>query len=298
MGKCIILLSEKSSGSSIVQKFVTKYTDAKLLPNTRHYENETLYWTKAASLLGLDQHDMVDSEVPLSRDYGKSELIKLLRDNLPGYTPPEGDKELVHEGWSELCKQYTPVLFEKSPHHLCQRAALDLICEQIKRDKDNEYMIVGLIRNPMDTIYSQYDRWCSPPALVESQWLKAYTNLLELKQKLGDQVLILRYEDVANDNNKVKPVIEFCEVELPEFSGSYIDTKSLHRWKSNMSFSHSLSKNTLALAQLYNYSNSEMTISKSLLRKTRFNLLNFFRRPFYKYVKPYLTKAGLKRKRK
>lgn len=298
MGKCIILLSEKSSGSSIVQKFVTKYTDAKLLPNTRHYENETLYWTKAASLLGLDQHDMVDSEVPLSREHGKSELIKLLRDNLPGYTPPEDDKELVHEGWSMLCKQYSPVLFEKSPHHLCQRAALDLICEQIKRDRDNEYLIVGLVRNPMDTIYSQYDRWCSPPALVESQWLKAYSNLFELKKKLGEQVLILRYEDVANDNNRVKPIINFCGAELPRIKDSYIDTKSLKRWESDANFFHELSSATRTLANEYNYSDDETTMQKRNTSLLRFKIINYFRRPLYTKVKPQLTRMGFKRRRK
>lgn len=297
MGKCIILLSEKSSGSSIVQKFVTKYTHAKLLPNTRHYENETLYWTKAASLLGLEQHDMVDSEVPLSREYGKSELIKLLRDNLPGYNPPEDDKELIHEGWSMLCKQYTPVLFEKSPHHLCQSAALDLICEQIKRDRDNEYLIVGLVRNPMDTIYSQYDRWCSPPALVESQWLKAYSNLLELKKKLGSQMITLRYEDIATDNSTVHPIVTFCQDDIKINYAQDIDKKSISRWRNSRTYYHKLSTETLQLALFLGYDEEDINVKPSTYKRVVFSVLYPSRRVIYKRLKPLALKLGLKRKR-
>ncbi|MAE35883.1 MULTISPECIES: sulfotransferase [Thalassolituus] len=297
MGKCIILLSEKSSGSSIVQKFVTKYTHAKLLPNTRHYENETLYWTKAASLLGLEQHDMVDSEVPLSREYGKSELIKLLRDNLPGYNPPEDEKELVHNGWSMLCKQYTPVLFEKSPHHLCQKAALDLICEQIERDKDNEYLIIGLIRNPMDTIYSQYDRWCSPPALVESQWLKAYTNLLELKKKLGNQMITVRYEDIAADNSTIQPIIKFCQDDIQIKYAQDIDNKSMSRWRNSKTYYHILSDETIQLASILGYDEEVISLKRSTYKKLLFSVVYPVRRAVYKKIKPLALKLGIKRKR-
>ena len=80
--KNIILLSEKSSGSSACQNLLARFTNIRHVAQTRHFENETLYWTKAASILGKSQIKMVDSEVPIDPVKAKSDLISLLRDNL------------------------------------------------------------------------------------------------------------------------------------------------------------------------------------------------------------------------
>ncbi len=66
--QCIIILSIKSSGSSACQNLLSKFSQVSYVPKTRHFENETLYWTKAASVLGLPQVDMIDSEVPISKE--------------------------------------------------------------------------------------------------------------------------------------------------------------------------------------------------------------------------------------
>ncbi len=69
--KCIILLSEKSSGSSAIQNLLANYTKISHLANTRHYENESLYWVKASSVLGLKQNNMIASEVPIDMETAK-----------------------------------------------------------------------------------------------------------------------------------------------------------------------------------------------------------------------------------
>ena len=49
---CYFLLSLKSSGSSIVQANLAKSINARVLEKTTHFENETLYFVKAGSVLG------------------------------------------------------------------------------------------------------------------------------------------------------------------------------------------------------------------------------------------------------
>ena len=143
--KNIIILSEKSSGSSACQNLLTKFASIKHVSKTRHFENETLYWTKAASILGKPQLKMVDSEVPIECLKAKNDLISLLRDNLNNYTPPDNERELIMQGWRLLCKNHSPIFLEKSPHHLCQWSALELIIEHIREVNDVDFLIIGLI---------------------------------------------------------------------------------------------------------------------------------------------------------
>ena len=80
--KSIILLSEKSSGSSAFQNLLSSVQDVKHIKTTRHYENESLYWTKAASILNMPQIKMVDSEVPLSKKKAIKDLNIFLSETL------------------------------------------------------------------------------------------------------------------------------------------------------------------------------------------------------------------------
>ena len=108
MANCqsIIILSEKSSGSSACQDLLSEFADIRHVSRTRHFENETLYWTKAASILGRRQRKMVDSEVPIPPERARSDLIELLRDNLDDYQPPDSDEKLIMDGWRRLCRQH------------------------------------------------------------------------------------------------------------------------------------------------------------------------------------------------
>ena len=107
------------------------------------------------------------------------ELLKLNVDK--NYIPINDDKELVFDGWAKLCQRYAPVFIEKSPHHLYQWSSILLIVECMEKLTDVEFLIIGLIRNPMDTIYSMWDRWRSRPEHIQFEWLLAYQNLLKLK---------------------------------------------------------------------------------------------------------------------
>ena len=150
--------SSKSSGSSALQNLLAKLPQVDHISKTRHFEYETLYWTKAASVLRLPQVDMLDSEVPISKERARLDLINLLCDNLESYTPPSDNDELIFGGWKLLCQNYSPVFLEKSPHHLHQWSALELINECIERIPEVDFLIVGLVRNPMAILYSAWDR--------------------------------------------------------------------------------------------------------------------------------------------
>lgn len=263
--KSIIILSEKSSGSSACQNFLAMFANIQHVSKTRHFENETLYWTKAASILGKPQIKMVDSEVPIEREKARTDLIALLRDNLDDFVPPDRDEKLIIEGWRLLCKKYSPIFLEKSPHHLCQWSAIELIIECIRNLKDVDFLMIGLVRNPLDTIYSQYKRWKSPPEKVQKQWLVAYQNLLRLKDIVGSQLVILRYEDMVSSLRYLEPAFNFCEVTASTADKTYLHSKSIHKWKTDVLFGFSLSNETIELAEKYGYQRDELINQSHLL---------------------------------
>jgi hypothetical protein len=256
--KSIIILSGKSSGSSACQNLLAKFANINHVSKTRHFENETLYWTKAASVLGKPQLNMMNSGVPFEREKARIDLISLLQDNLDDYVPPSADEELVMEGWRLLCKKHSPIFIEKSPHHLYQWSAIELIIECIRKVNDVDFLLIGLIRNPMDTIYSQYKRWGSLPETVEEQWLVTYQNLRRLKDILGNQVVIVRYEDIVSSLEYLEPVFNFCEVTASDADETYLHKKSLQKWRYDMPFEFSLSNETIELAEEYGYQRDEV----------------------------------------
>jgi hypothetical protein len=232
--------------------------NARSVTRTRHYENETLYWTKAASILGLPQQHPVDSEVPIEPSRARADLIRLLQENLdPGYEPPDDDHELVFDGWRKLCFKFAPVFLEKSPHHLFQWSCIELILECIQTLRDVEFMLIGLVRNPMDTIYSQFSRWKTRPEKLEHQWFAAYTNLKKLKSILGDKLVIIRYEDIVISLDPLAPILNFCGAPKNVlYSG--LHTRSLSKWKNDRLFGFSLSPEVLLLAHEYGYTPPEL----------------------------------------
>jgi hypothetical protein len=224
---------------------------------TRHFEHETLYWTKAASILGLPQFGMVDSEVPIEPNRARTDLLALLEDNLDGFVPPDGDEDLIMEGWRSLCRQYAPVFLEKSPHHLCQWSALELIVRCMRRLDSVDFLLIGLIRNPLATIHSQYRRWQSAPEKVEVQWRIAYRNLMRLRDIVGSRLLVLRYEDMVASPRWLTPVLGFCGV-AARTTESALHDRSVTHWASDLRFDFSLSPETVAVAAQYGYRPSEL----------------------------------------
>ena len=252
----------------MLQKMLYKSVGARSVNRTRHFENETLYWTKAASVLGLPQTQMIASEVPLPSGRAKKELIELLIENLEGFSPPDDDRELVKSGWAQLCRHFGPIFVEKSPHHLCQWSAIALILEQIEFDEEVDFLLVGLVRNPLDSIYSQWKRWGASPVLLEAQWRRAYGNLRKLEEMQTYPLVLIRYEDICTTTTALNPVLSFCGV-IQNMEESEAHTRSFSKWKSDPWFHHEVSIETVELAESFGYSRSEFPQRANVLAKTQ-----------------------------
>jgi hypothetical protein len=208
---------------------------------------------------------MIDSEVPIAPDRARKDLRTLLVDNLDTPLLPETDSELVFDGWRQLCEAYRPVLVEKSPHHLCQWSALELIMEARDRLQDVDFFIIGLVRNPMDTLYSQFQRWRSPPERVQYQWGMAYRNLLKLADRFGENLMILRYEDMVSSVQHLQPVLEFCGVALGDGQQGYFHNRSVAKYRADRRFGFQLSDEISELAGSFGYSREALANEPSIL---------------------------------
>lgn len=255
--KCVVILSTKSAGSSALQNLLTAGGRVRHARWTRHNENETLYWTKAASVLGLPQVDMADSEVPIPARRARAELARFLRENLDGgYEPPLDDREFVFGGWAALCRQYVPVFLEKTPHHLHQRSALELILECERTLGDVGFLLVGLVRNPMDALYSMWSRRREIPEVHQFEWLEAYENLKWLSSRRPDIVTVIRYEDMVRDPSVVAPVCEFAGTDVP--GPGYMHARALAKWRSDRHYGFVLDDAVASLAREYGYSDGDI----------------------------------------
>jgi Sulfotransferase family len=276
--KCIIILSTKSSGSSACQNLLAKLVNIRHIEITRHFENESLYWTKAASVLCLPQLKMIDSEVPIAPSIAKTDMITLLEENL-GFLP-EGpiDKEFIFSGWNLLCHHYSPVFIEKSPHHLVQWSAIELILECIESLKSIDFLVIGLIRNPMDTLYSAYKRWKILPEHLQEEWYTAYHNLTKLEKILGNNLAILRYEDMVSSLSAMNKIFEFCGVNINNVDSQYLHSKSIQKWKKDSLYGFQLSSHVAELAKGFGYKEDE------IVNKTNsfWPILRYIMRGFYK----------------
>lgn len=280
--KCVIILSSKSSGSSALQKLLVKGNRGKYIINSRHKENETLFWVKAASILGLPQVNMLDSEVPIPRPKARAELIKLLTENLDSsYIPPVNDHELIFDGWRLLCQQNMPIFIEKSPHHLHQWSALELILECIDKLPCIDFLLIGLVRNPMDTLYSMWTRWKGIPEINQYEWHNGYNNLLKLKKLINEKLVIIRYEDMVLNTGCLQKIYQF--IDITDISNNkHFHNDSLHKWKQDLFYGFKLSDKVMALAEEYGYRYEDM-LNESyplwpIYRQTsRFFLYNFKR---------------------
>ncbi len=262
--KCIIILSHKSSGSSALQNLLSVGADVRIVEKSRHFENETLYWTKAASVLGLPQETMINSEVPIAAEKAREDLYNLLKDNLPSYSKPEKEKDLIFGGWELLCEYYSPIFLEKSPHHLFQWSALELIIECMEfLDSNVDFLLVGLVRNPMDMLYSSFRRLKTSPEKLQFEWHIAYQNLLKIKEILGDKVVIVRYEDLVSSIDYIKPIFDFCGSCISDIDPGYLHQRSINKWKNDKLYRFSLSTDVFDLAQRFGYSQEQLINSKT-----------------------------------
>jgi hypothetical protein len=258
LGTCVFVLSTKSAGSSVLQRVLVKSFGASLIRHTRHFENETLYWTKAASVLGLPQVRLPRSEVPLPADRARRELDSFVAANAPDHAARFDDVEGLVSAFEAVCRATGPIVVEKSPHHLYEAAALDLIVEFARRSQAVDVRFVGLIRNPVDTCYSTWRRFGIPPRVEERFWCLAGENLLALRNREPERTLILRYEDLASGRVDLNDLAAHLRLD-PVGSGlDLVDRDSLQRWREDTGYAHFPAPDTVALAGRLGYEPDEL----------------------------------------
>jgi Sulfotransferase family len=255
--KCVIILSTKSAGSSALQELICRHTPGRHVTHTRHAQHETLYWTKAASVLGLPQERIPGSEVPIPPARALSDLKELLTQNIPDFSCPAERRELIFEGWRRLCRQHGPLFVEKSPHHLHQPSALRLMREAERELPEVGFRYVGLVRNPMDALYSMWDRRRDDLVQYQVEWQAAYENLLAMREQVGERMFVVRYEDLSK-LEIVNALFEFIGCTATSEAQSFIHSRSRQKWKSDRWFGLQLAPAVMALAKHRGYQENEL----------------------------------------
>jgi hypothetical protein len=255
----VLLLSDRSSGSSILQRELASHPDVHVVASTWHNEQETLFWNRAAALLGRPQEVLhYSTEIPFSVERARTELQRFLADNLPRWRQPDSDDTLVFEGWHELCMAFGPVFLEKSPHHLHSRSALELIVEADGRLPDVDFRYVGLVRNPMDVLYSQWRRWRAFPEVAQHDWQRAYENLERLQRVAGDRVMVVRYEELVTNPQVIRDVCGFIGIDWTPEIGAQLRSSSVKRWRTEPRFGFVLDPGVRAFANHLGYPDEEL----------------------------------------
>jgi hypothetical protein len=256
--RSIFILSAKSSGSSALQQRIAALSRARMLPHTTHWENETLYWTKAASILRLPQVRLPNSEVPLASAKASLQLHRLLTTNLPRFHGALRTESDFFEAWSALVRQYRPILLEKSPHHLYQPAVLALMERYADAAKDISVSFVGLVRNPIATMYSSWRRFGTSPYVEEPHWIRAYRSLAALAKRRPDLVMVVRYEDLVKSDQMLGSALGLEQRPPDDLGKTNFRGNSVERWKADPKFGYQPSPETIEVSRQYGYTDDEL----------------------------------------
>lgn len=246
-----IILSTKSAGSSALQMCLAQNFNFNIVDKTQHHENETLFWAKAASVLGMPQEKMHRSVVPYAKEKGLEELSRFcLQNNINKLQDTNITKEAIFSAYRDLVFQNKPRFVEKSPHHLFNKSNLDLIGEFMEQHRHEiDFKVLGLVRHPLSVIYSGWERWRYNPEQFEQEWFTSNKNLLDYQEKLG--IDVVRYEDLVMENAAFIPEKLGLDAQGNQFR---FRRSSLDKWKSDSSFGHELSPETKKLAASFGYS--------------------------------------------
>ena len=238
MGKVAILLSDKRSGSTMVQSELCKHPKIQHVEYSPHTYFETHHWLKAAVMLGMPEqlfHGGRTYPGYGSRKNARAYLVDCVEKNVPGFQVPNDDRELVFAGWDALCEKYCqPVFFEKSPQYLAHWASLSLILEWIERT-DHEVKVIGLIRNPMAVMHSAQELFHTDPESRQFGWLAVQRNMLTVSRLLPENSFMhLRYEDlIASPTQSFDQILNFVGLEGCSDVGSKAHPNSIEKWRAD-----------------------------------------------------------------
>jgi hypothetical protein len=131
---------------------------------------------------------------------------------------------------------------------------------------DIDFRFVGLVRNPMDVLYSAWRRWRLPPEAFQQHWRQAYENLEKLQQFLGDLVVTVRYEDFSPVNRTGTRLL--AALRLPssrEGADEFIHGTFRNLWRPDRRFGFQLDPAVADVAMRYGYTAKDVANRRRLL---------------------------------
>ena len=261
----VVLLSDKRSGSTMLEEEICKHPDISPVDYTPHTFRETQHFLKGAVMLGMPSVMFMGGKRYTnfgSAANARAYLIDCVRGNVPEFIPPSDDRALVFEGWEALCARFArPVFFEKSPHHLSSWGALSLLLEWIETTP-RSVRVIGLTRNPLSVQASAKELFATDPESRQYGWLMKQQNLLTLAAMLPAGIYRhVRYEDVvARPADMLAELFAFIGVDpAPAFEQrSAVNAASLEKWREDDTFTLQLAPEVRQMARTFGYSDDEL----------------------------------------
>jgi hypothetical protein len=260
MAKVVLLLSDKRSGSTMLQEELCKHSAIAHVDYSPHTYFETHHWVKAAVILQRPDELFSSGRRYGSRANAREYMVDTLVRNIPGYEPPADDERLVFEGWEALCRHFArPVFFEKSPQTLAEWAALSLLLDWIGRT-DMEVRVIGLVRNPLAVQYSARELFATRAETRQYGWLAIQRNLLAFQSMLpAGTMRTVRYEDIIADPvEQLGALSDFIGVEREPAVGRSVHAQSREKWRSDENYTLQLDGAVRQIARHLGYPESEL----------------------------------------
>jgi hypothetical protein len=263
MGKIFILLSDKRSGSTMFQDEMCKHPDLQHVKYSPHTHFETHHWLKGAVLLGMPPETFSGGHTYPgygSKANAKAYLIDCVLKNVPDFTIPEDDRELVFNGWEALCDKFAkPIFFEKSPQYLANWASLSLMLEWISRTK-HEVKVITLTRNPLSVQYSAQKLFHTDASRRQFGWLDIHKNLLAFEAQLDSgSFLRVKYEDIIRSPIQEFTAIQhFLGIDENAASGNRVHGQSIEKWKDDPNFNLALDETVVQMARYLGYTDADL----------------------------------------
>lgn len=279
------MFSAKRCGSTAVFKMFQKHPDVGVCYYDKNVDNwEPNFWNLAVEAINGNPSPFI-------------ERFKISHPFLE--FPDEFTEDNVFQLWDKILEVQGPVVFDKSPQYLGDEKALNLLLKY--KSKDNDIRIFAMIRDPRDSISSQYELWNKhvdndSPKFREKQWLEKYHHLEKLNKDFGF-IPIFKYEDFAQSPNIYAPMIfNYCGIDNIEETYNHIKPTHIGRystslnykirnWKFNKDFENHLRKYGYSIPQL-DFSIRYFNFFKELFP----NIIRIFRRNFGYYYKKYFLK--------
>ncbi len=265
----VILLSDKRSGSTLLQELLCRHPAIQHVTYSPHTYFETHHWLKAACLLGQPPA-LFDGGIPYrgygSRGGARSYLVDCVRGNVPHFVVPSDPEELVFSGWNTLCERFAqPVFFEKSPQHPAHWAALDLMLRWARTASFN-VRFLSLVRNPMAVMYSACERFATPPTARQFGWLRCYQNILLFERLVGAaQFHWVHYEALVREPvATLDGVTAFLGLAGAPSPDPPPESAPLERWRRDPAFTFDLHPSVACMAAALGYAAAELRIAPNV----------------------------------